>query len=253
MRYFLLLAVFGLVLGSCTINRNIMFKTDHDYEFDVPSDSANVIQVLSPNDRILFRLFSNEGARLIELTAGVNEGNNVNAILPNFTFIIQPDGFVELPEVGLVEVAGLTVIEAQNKIEGLYSVYYKRPYAMIELVNNRVAVFPGSGGQAKMVTLDQPNLTVIDVLGLAGGIADRGDARKVKLIRRPDGGRNEVYLMDLSTIEGIKFANMIVQDRDVIYVEPVPEVASEVLKDISPFVSIISGVALIYAIINGTL
>lgn len=253
MRYLLLLAVFGLIFGSCTINKNIMFKTDHDYEFDVPSDSANIIQVLSPNDRLLFRLFSNEGARLIELTAGVNEGNNVNAILPNFTFIIQPDGFVELPEVGLVEVAGLTVPEAQDKLEGLYSAFYKRPYALIEVVNNRVVVFPGSGGQGRMVTLDQPNLTVIDVLGLAGGIANRGDASKVKLIRRPDGGLDEVYLMDLSTIEGIKFANMVVQDRDVIYVEPVPEIASEVLRDISPFVSIISGVALIYAIINGRL
>ena len=229
-----------------------MFKTDHDFEFDVPSDSVNLNVLLSPNDRINFRLYSNEGAWLIELTAGLSDQARINAI-PNFSYIIQPDGFVELPEVGLVEVAGLTVPEAQDKLEDLYANFYKKPYALIELLNNRVAVFPGSGGEARMVILDQPNLTVIDVLGLAGGISNRGDASRVKLIRRPDGGPNEVYLMDLSTIEGIKFANLIVQDRDVIYVDPVPEVGSEVLRDVSPFISIISGIVLIYTIISGRL
>ena len=58
--------------------------------------------------------------------------------------------------------------------------------------------------------------------------------------------------MDLSTIEGIKYANMLVQANDVIYVEPVPEIAGEILKDVAPFVTLVSGVALIYAILIGT-
>jgi polysaccharide biosynthesis/export protein len=59
-----------------------------------------------------------------------------------------------------------------------------------------------------------------------------------------------VYLMDLSTIEGIQYAEMIVQANDIIYVEPVPDIANELWKDITPVVSLISGLALIYAILT---
>jgi len=249
----LIIVLTAMVCASCTINKNIMFKTDHDYEYDTPSDSTDTHLELSPNDRILFRLFSNEGARLIELTAGIAGDQRGNAILPAFTYTVQPDGMVELPEVGLVNIAGMTIQEAQDELELLYSQFYKRPYALLEIVNNRAIVFTGSGGQASVIQLTNQNITVIEALALAGGITNRGNASQVKLIRRFDDRPYEVYLMDLSTIEGIRYANMVVQANDVIYVEPVPEVASEVLKDISPFVSIVSGLALIYAILRGSL
>lgn len=230
-----------------------MFKTDHDFEYDTPSDTTDRNLLISPNDRLLFRLFSNEGAKLIELTAGISENQNGGAILLSFTYVVQPDGLIELPEIGLVDLAGMTIQEAQNELEIKYTQFYKRPFALLEIVNNRAIVFTGTGGLAKVIPLDNQNITVIEALALAGGITVRGNASQVKLVRRFDDRPYEIYLMDLSTIEGIKFANMVVQANDVIYVEPVPEIAAEVLKDISPFVSIVSGLALIYAVLRGTL
>ena len=254
MRYLLIFFAAVVALSSCTINKNVMFRTDTDYEFDVPSeDTVNNNLTISPNDRVLFRLFSNEGARLIELTAGINDGQRLNAILPNFTYTVQPDGYLELPEVGLVYLAGMNIQDAQLKLEELYSEFYKKPFAILEIVNNRAIVFNGNGGTARVIDLTNQNITVIEALALAGGITQRGDASQIKLIRRFDDKPYEVYMMDLSTIEGIKYANMVVQANDVIYVEPVPEIAAEVFRDISPFVSIVSGVALIYAILRGTL
>ena len=241
MRYLLIFFAAVVALSSCTINKNVMFRTDTDYEFDVPSeDTVNNNLTISPNDRVLFRLFSNEGARLI-------------VILPNFTYTVQPDGYLELPEVGLVYLAGMNIQDAQLKLEELYSEFYKKPFAILEIVNNRAIVFNGNGGTARVIDLTNQNITVIEALALAGGITQRGDASQIKLIRRFDDKPYEVYMMDLSTIEGIKYANMVVQANDVIYVEPVPEIAAEVFRDISPFVSIVSGVALIYAILRGTL
>ena len=57
--------------------------------------------------------------------------------------------------------------------------------------------------------------------------------------------------MDLSTIEGMQYASIVVQANDVIYVEPVPEIAAEVMKDVAPYITLVSGVALIYAILQG--
>ncbi|MFT4780320.1 MAG: polysaccharide export outer membrane protein [Flavobacteriales bacterium] len=243
-----LLVVIGF--SSCTINRNVMFKTDHDYVFDTPSDS--IVQEeyrISPTDVILFRLFSNSGAKLLDITAGTADTEKFIAF-PNTTFLVEADGTVELPELGEIYVKGLTPNEAEEKLEQLYTQYYQDPFAIVQVMNNRVVVFPGAAGQAKVINLINRNTTVIEALALSGGLADRGDARKVKLIRLIDGKR-EIYLMDLSTIEGMQYASLVVQANDVIYVEPVPEIAAEIMKDVAPYITLVSGVALIYAILIG--
>lgn len=250
MRFLVLISFVIVSLASCTINRNIMFKTDHDYVYDTPPDSAETAEYrVSVNDLILVRLFANDGAKLLDITAGTSDAQQFVAF-PNTVFLVEPNGKVELPEIGEVEVVGLTTNEVEELVEELYSEYYKEPFAIITVTNNRVIVFPGQGGRATVITLTNNNTTLIEVLAQAGGLADRGDARKVKLIRYREGKR-EVYNMDMSTIEGVKYASMVVQANDVVYVEPVPEIASEVLKDISPFITLISGLALIYAIISG--
>ena len=253
MKYILTVLVFIAALSSTTINKNIMFKTDTDFVYDIPpSDTADANYRISPNDIILFRLFTNDGAKLLEITTSTDGANTRFFNIGNITYQVQADGLVKLPEIGMIEVAGYTVQETQDMLQEMYKVYYNEPYAMIQVMNNRVIVFPGSGGDAAVITLANQNTTVIEALALAGGLADRGDASKVKLFRNVEGVQ-KTYLMDLSTIEGIQYARMTVQANDVLYVQPVPEIAREVLQDVSPFVSIISGLALIYAIISTNL
>ncbi len=225
-----------------------MFKTDTDYVFDQFADSVNSEYKLSNNDIVTFNLFTNQGARLLELTAGSGE-KQILFTESRFTYTVDLEGRINFPEIGKIEVAGLTIYELQENLEERYSHLYKDPYAKIDILNNRVIVFPGSGGDAWVITLVNQNTTVIEALALAGGITERGDASKVKLIRRIN-EEEEVYLMDLSTIEGIQYAGMIVQANDLIYVEPTPQLASELLKDISPIVTIVSGIALIVAIFS---
>lgn len=250
--FFAALSLFLLLsLGSCTINRNVMFRTDHDYAFNTPADSLlNEEYRVNVNDLLLVRLFANGGAAMLDITAGTKDSRQF-ASFPNTTYLVERDGYVELPEIGEVMVVGMTLNEAERHIESLYEDFYNYPFAIIEVVNKRVIVFPGNGGTAAVVPLTNRNTTVIECLAQAGGVTLRGNARKIKLIRTSH-NKNEVFLMDLSTIEGIKYANMLVQANDVIYVEPVPEIASEVLKDVAPFVTLVSGVALIYAILIGT-
>lgn len=249
MRTFLLLLAVALGLSSCTINKNLMFKTHTDFVFDVPDDSANTEYRISPNDVLLFRLFTNDGARLLETTTGEN---NRFLALNDIFYAVEPDGVVELPEIGRMQVEGLTTIELQDILEEKYDSLYNGPYAIVQVMNNRIMVFPGAGARARVVPLTNRNTTLIEALALAGGIDQRGDASKIKVIRR-ESGKYEVYKINLATIEGIEDANLIVQANDIIYVEPVPEIAAEVFRDVSPFVSLVSGLALIYAIVFGNI
>jgi polysaccharide export outer membrane protein len=111
-------------------------------------------------------------------------------------------------------------------------------------------VFPGEAGQASVITLENQNTTVLEALALAGGVRSRGIASKVKLIRTTSEGR-DVFLLDLSTIEGVKDASLIVQANDIIYVSSTPDLASGFLNEITPIVSITSSLSLLYAVFVG--
>ena len=152
---------------------------------------------------------------------------------------------MELPEVGAVQLAGLTLDEAERKIEDAYEAEYVEPYALLRVVNNRVLVFPGEAGQAAVITLENQNTTVIEVLAQAGGIRARGRSKRIKLIRQK-GDEDLVFLMDLSTVDGLEAARTVVQANDIIYVESNPQIVREALADVSPLAQMITTVSSLF-------
>jgi polysaccharide biosynthesis/export protein len=134
-------------------------------------------------------------------------------------------------------------------LEQQYATFYNKPFVMVRVINRRVLVFPGSGGAGRVVNIENENTTLIEALALAGGITNTGKAWKVKLIRG-DLRNPKVMLIDLSTIDGVKQSNLLVQANDIIYVEPVPRLSQEVLTQITPIVGIITSIALVYSLVR---
>ena len=252
-----LLVLSTLGWTGCTINRNIMFRTPSDFAFDPFNPISDVNYRIAPNDLISFQLYANKGERLLSMTAGTTaggvsgQGGNMQMMNQNnrFVYEVRPDGTVELPELGPVQLSGLNIDEAETKLEKAYSENYKDPLALIEVTNQRVLVFPGEAGVASVVSLTNPNTSLLEVLALSGGIRGRGDARNVKLIRRGE-SRPTIHQFDLSTIDGLQYANTTVQAGDIVYVEPLPQYASEVLADVAPVLSLLGTISSFIALIS---
>lgn len=224
-----------------------MFKTPKDYAYDsIPMRPKHAYRI-SPNDKIELEIYTNNGAKLIDFYSGGNTEDRVSNASGALDYLVRKDGIAELPVIGEVAIAGLTINECQDTLEHLFSKYYKDPFAQVRITNKRVIVFPGSGAEAKVVPLLNNNTTLMEAIALAGGIAERGRSREVKIMRNVEGKR-EVYHVDLSTIDGLLYADMVVQANDYIYIEPQPQVGREVLKQIVPIVSLISSTAVIITV-----
>ena len=238
-------------MASCNVNRDLMFKTPRNYEFDDISLEKQVEYKISPNDRLNFRLFTNDGFRLIDLSSGdVTAGGGMALANANLiSYLVELDGTIELPTIGQVKIDGLTLYEAQSMLEEQYAQYYKKPFVMLNVINRRVTVSTGAGGTAKVINLQNNNVTLIEALAQAGGIADRGNASRVKLIRR-EGDKVKVFKLDLSKIEGAEYTNLFVQANDIIYVQPTPQIASELLRDVAPVVSLFASAVFIISVLN---
>jgi polysaccharide export outer membrane protein len=216
-----------------------MLKTGKNYQYSKSPDSTkNADYIISANDVIEFRIFSNDGFKLIDLTS-LNQSNRDYQMNNRMDFLVEFDGFVKLPILGRTKLTGLTIREAELMLEEKYASYYVKPFILMSVQNKRVIIFPGNAGDAKVIPLLNNNTTLIEALALAGGISDDGKAQKVKLIRRI-GDKDEVYLIDLSKIEGIKQANLVLQANDIIYVEPRRKIANKALAEIAPIVSLLT-------------
>lgn len=239
--------VISFLLSACNYNSSIMLKTKKDYKYaDIPKED-NPQYKISPNDIIEFRIYSNDGFKMIDIISSAGDGRALNTIQQGIHYLIEQDGQVKLPTIGRVKLSGMTLREAEMELEKMYSDYYIKPFVLLSVANKRVIVFPGSPGDAKVIKLENNNTTLIEALALAGGISEIGKAKRIKIIRRnlPE---PQVYLIDLSTIEGIKQADLILQANDIIYVEPTKfsRISREILRDVATILSLITSALIAY-------
>jgi polysaccharide biosynthesis/export protein len=241
----ILLPVLLVCFSSCKIFRsNLMLRTKKDYNYDKITDSLSVLDYkISSNDQINYRVVTNDGFKLVDLA------NQLNTVFRNdLEALVESDGTVKLPMLGYVSIEGMTIREAEKLLEDKYSDVYVKPFVTIKVVNKRVIVFPGSGGSAKVLPLSNTNTSVLEAIALSGGITEDGKAYKIKLIRNYRTKKPQVYLMDLSKIEGLAAGNTKVLANDIIYVEPRYRFARTLASELTPIVSIISSTILIYSV-----
>ena len=241
MRKLLYLFGLSLFLSSCAwLNPSIMLETNKNYKYAQNPDSSKASDYkISPNDILEFSMYSNDGFKLVDLTS-LNSANMGYRFESNIQYLVESDGSSKLPVLGRIKLSGYTIKEAESLLEEKYAGFYVRPYVIMSVSNKRVIIFPGSAGDAKVIPLINNNTTLIEALALAGGIADDGKAKMVKLIRTKPDNNHDVYLIDLSKIEGIKQGSMVLQANDIIYVEPRRKYASRFIQEAAPIISILT-------------
>jgi polysaccharide export outer membrane protein len=243
-KLFIFIAVIT-AFSSCKLFKpSLMLKTPRDYNYDRLIDSIGRIDYkIAPNDAIIYRVFTNDGFMLINLASSQN-----NVFRSDIDAIVESDGKVKMPLIGRVQIAGLSLVEAEKLMEEKYSDYYVKPFVTLKVSNKRVIVFPGIGGNAKVVTLANNNTTVLEALASVGGIPEDGKAYKAKLIRaNPDPTKKPlVYLMDLSRIEGLTFGNSKVQANDIIYIEQRYRPLKTFSNEIAPIITLITSALILY-------
>lgn len=227
-----------------------MFKIPkgENFTFDSIPLKPTEDYVIGPGDRFTFHFSTNNGERVLSSMTGINNAdsyiNKNNQLIQDY--LVRRDGTAELPVIGLLKVQGYTTIKLEDTLTELLSKNYIDPFVQIKLSNQRIIIFPGRG-EAKVVYLSNVNTTLLEVIALAGGLSEDARANSIKLIRK-NKNKREIYKIDLSTIQGLKQAEMIVQSNDYVYVDVKPRIASSVLTEVSPWLSILTSVLLIFTL-----
>ncbi len=218
------------LISSCFSPRNKMFKIPKgsDFVFDTMPSPPYDDYKLAVDDRISFTVVSNNGERIF--SGGASSGGAGE-------FTVRKDGFTYIPLLGDVKLEGISVKQCEDLLAKEFSKYINDPYIKLTVSNSRVIVISGNGGAAKIIPINNAKTTLLEVITSAGGIPERAFANNIKLMRTINGKR-KVFLIDLSTIDKLETAEMLVQANDYIFIEENPIFAQDFFKEITPYLSL---------------
>src|SRR4051812_11290760 len=92
--YRLLTLIFALTaFSSCKLFKsNLMLRTPKNYNYDKLIDSLSRVDYkIAPNDAILYRVFTNDGFKLIDLAS------TSNVLRSDIDVIVESDGNIKMP------------------------------------------------------------------------------------------------------------------------------------------------------------
>ncbi|WBA40636.1 polysaccharide biosynthesis/export family protein [Hymenobacter canadensis] len=176
-------------------------------------------------------------------------GGSTQSAAGESEFLVQTDGYVRLPLVNRVRVTGLTLLQADSVLQIRYSEFYKGVFVTTRVTNNRVIVLGSPGG--RIVPLVNDNMNLLEVLASAGGIdggggggggtsglyRSGGKASNIRIIRG-DLKNPQIEQVDLTTIDGMRRANLQVEPNDIIYIEPIRRPFYDALNDAAPAIGL---------------
>lgn len=224
-----------LLMSSCVSTKKIVYFQDSDEVFSQAQEILQQYEMrLKPADQVLIKVTCSEPELLtifaqdvVMGASGSTSGSYLNSssggggnMTNAYGYTVDNAGFVVLPAVGRVEVAGLTSDQAGQRIEQsiINANLIKDPKVTVRLLNARVAVL-GAVKSPKVVSLTSERNTILDVLSQCGDIADTGLRKKISLYREENGERKK-YSIDLTDCDVFQNPAYYVQQNDMIYVEP---------------------------------
>ena len=133
-------------------------------------------------------------------------------------FLVDKEGFIELPIIGKVQLGGLSTFKARDLIKNKAAVYFKNPTVNVRYANYKITLL---GEVLKPATYNMPSekVSILDAIGIAGDLTIYGKRDNVLLIREKKGVK-EFIRFDLNSSDIFKSPYFYLKQNDIIYVEP---------------------------------
>lgn len=223
--------------------QNILFQVDGNELQQIKAETEGNYTI-QKNDLLALDLYTNQGEKIVDPNReSFKDGNESSIAQSPIRYVVDIDGTIDVPLISPVKVQGLTLQQAEDLLETAYDQYYQGAYVILKFLNKRVIVLGAPGGQ--VIPLENENMRLTEILALAKGVSQDGRGNNIRVIRG-----DKVMIADLSTFDGYKEGNFVMQPGDIVYVEPVRRPFLEGLRDYSPLISIATSLATLFFIIS---
>ncbi len=235
--------LFCMLCSSCVQHRQLVnFREGEDTQLDgytatidlptleVQSDDILYITVNSLNDETSapYNMATNN------LGGAAGGGGGVNLMLLQ-GYTVDSLGYIEFPNIGRIQVGGLTLEGVRQKIGAALEPYLPNAAINVKYLNFRYTIIGDIAAPGTYTTINE-RVSLLEALGTAGDLTPYAERNRILLIREKDRVRKVVNI-DLQDPDFFSSPYYYLQQNDVIYVEPTEAKVATVADPVSRFIS----------------
>lgn len=132
-------------------------------------------------------------------------------------YMVDKEGYIELPLVGKIKVGGMTTDAARDAIKKKATIYYKDPVVNVRWANFYISVL-GEVNRPSQYIIPNEKINLLEAIAMAGDLTIFGKRDNVMLIREENGEKKAIRF-DLRSTDIFQNPYFYLRQGDVIYVQ----------------------------------
>jgi polysaccharide export outer membrane protein len=235
----LLIIIFSLSLYSCaSLN---LFRGDQNADLEeILHQDSNYVSQIKVDDKISLSIWNHDDMSIGSLFSIYNSNESYGKWV-----LVESDGKVTLPQIGRVQLQGLTCSNAADTLTKLYSNKLVNPVIVVKILNRQITIL-GEVRTPGTYTIEKESNTISEIIGNAQGFMPYADLEKIQLIRN-----GKSYELNLTTFDSNGLHSVIVHSGDIINV---PSRRGKGLDQkaptLIPFTSVATAFAIVFSLIR---
>jgi len=229
-----LMAVAFMLVGCTGSSDYQLVQTEGVQQSKNVSDRSIEYHIL-PQDRLEVALYKDpaQGA------AGYSSTNELGQSMNNKGILVNTAGYIALPLIGKIKVAGLSQSQAADRITAQYKKYLNTPTVYVEVLNKRIFVL-GEVNKPGVVAIDKEKMTLFEAIAHAGDLTDSAQRNEIIILSNSNVKGMQLRKVDLTNFDQMRYASLMLRPNDIVYVRPNGWKEFKVAADdvTSPFVTI---------------
>ncbi len=210
-----------MILSSCLNNKKLTYLQHSE---DLPDREIGITATpssyrLMPYDILFIRVVTPDPqwSEIFNPQTGTG-GSMTQESASLLGYNVDIDGFIDIPYIGRVEVAGKTLSEIKVDLEEIFLKYVADGSITVRMVNNSVSVI-GEVSSPGRYPLTRDRINVFEALALAGDLGDYSNRQEIQLIRQSPSGPviREFSIRDRRILTSDLYY---VMPNDIIYAKP---------------------------------
>ncbi len=210
-RMIILFSILLLLNGCAGKSDYQLLQTDQPVQVENVSSRSIEYRIL-PQDRLDVTLFKDPQQNL-------ESGSRLGETIKQEGILVNASGYITLPLIEKIKVAGLTQSQAAERINKEYKKYLNSPTVYVEVMNKRLYVL----GEVKMpgvIKLDKEKMTLFEALAFAGDLTDAAVRDEILIISNDAKKGMKVRKVDLTNLDTMRYAGLMLRPNDIVYVKP---------------------------------
>ncbi len=199
----LIIVLIALVSNGCGRDRTLL-QTSQEVVIK-PKGKVHYDYRIKPNDRVGIMVY-----KYPDLTPTSMSEKGI---------LVDSNGYISLPLIHRVHIAGCTQTEAARKLENMYAKYLKDPALNLEVLNKRAYIL-GEVKKPGLVPIDRERTTIFEAIAVGEGLTDDAQRDHILVLTHDSSGNLELRRVDLSNYTTLAASNLIIKPDDVIYIPP---------------------------------